>query len=117
MSLYGDYIGERLGKLIYEIDGKGFATYFFPVHPEHGECVYIEELFVHHEHRRSRFGTELGDYVCEVARGRGIKTLLGSVNPKARGATESIKSLLYYGMKLDSVGDDGLIYFYKSLED
>ena len=114
MSHYGDYIKERLGKLIIESD-KGFATYFFIEHPKHGSVVYIEDIYVVPEFRRSRAGTELADFVVDVAKGRGIKVLLGSINPLANGSTESMKALIWYGMKLDCIHND-LIYLYKDLE-
>lgn len=116
MSHYADYISERLGKLCYECE-KGFATYFYTGHPQYGDVVYIEDIFVTAAHRRAGVASEMADYVAEEARGKGVKVMLGSVNPQARGATASLKALLAYGMSLDRVGADGLIYFVKDLED
>lgn len=116
MSHYADYVAERLGKLVYETPD-GFALYWFPQHAQHGEVVYIEDIFVAAGKRRSGVASDMADYIAEAARARGVKVMIGSVNPQAKGATASLKVLLGYGMALERVGQDGLIYFTKSLED
>lgn len=114
MSHYGEYIKERLGKLIIESD-KGFASYYFTQHPKYGDVVYVEDIFVAREFRRTKAGTEMADFICDAAKGRGVKVLLGSVNPLANGSTESMKALFAYGMKLDCIHND-LVYLVKDLE-
>lgn len=116
MSHYASYVSERLGKLVYEFP-EGFIVYWYPEHKEHGETLYIEDIFVDAKHRRTGIATQRADEICEAAKGRGVKVMYGSVNPLAKGATNSLKCLLYYGMDLSHIGDDGLIYFIKSLED
>lgn len=116
MSHYKDYVAERLGKLVYERD-EGFALYWFLTIEGRGEVVYIEDIYVQPEHRKTSVASQMADYIADEARARDVTTMLGSVNPQAKGATTSLKVLLAYGMLLDHVGSDGLIYFVKSLED
>ncbi len=115
MSHYADYVRERLGKRIYE-DDHGFAVYFDTEHPEWGTVCYIEDIFVVPSRRRDHAATVMADEIAAVAKERGVKMLMGSVNPKTNGATASLKVLLGYGMQLDHVSADGLIFFVKSLE-
>lgn len=110
LSMYGQYIYEREGKCIIET-GKGFATYAY-MHDI--KAVYLEDLFVVPEHRRSKAATELVDAVAEQAKLKGYNTLVGSVAPKANGSTDSLKAVLSYGMKLHSC-DGNLIWFKKEL--
>lgn len=114
MSFYGDYIKERLGKSIIETDS-GFATYFYTTHPLYGESVYIEDIYVVPHLRRTKAASQMADRIANEALDNGVKTMLGSVCPNAKGSTESLKTLLGYGMKLDCIRD-GLIYFVKQLE-
>jgi GNAT superfamily N-acetyltransferase len=113
MSHYGDYISERLGKLIYECP-EGFAVYWYRQGPL-GEVVYIEDIYVTPKFRKTGAASKMADYIADEARAKGVNWLLGSVNPEANGATTSLKVLLAYGMTLDRVGGDGLIYFVKDL--
>ena len=115
MSHYADYIKERLGKLCFECED-GFAVYFYTTLQGSGECVYIEEIYVAPHARRKGVAAWMANQIAEEAQGRGVRTMVGSVNPQARGATASLTVLLGYGMTLHSV-DNGLIYFSKSLED
>jgi GNAT superfamily N-acetyltransferase len=109
LSLFGDYIRERLGKEIVETDD-GFATYYFP---EPG-CCYIEDIYVRPEARRTGAGSRLADQVTEIALSKGSDRLIGSVDPKAFGSTDSMKALLAYGFELH--GTDGkLIYLKKEI--
>lgn len=116
MSHYGEYIVERLGKLIEENE-HGFAVYSYVDHARYGKVVYLEEIFVARESRQARVATQMADEIAEKAKALGIKVMLGSVSPDANGSTTSLHVLLGYGMYLDYVGNDGLIYFSKTLED
>mgnify|MGYP000517407130 CR=1 FL=1 len=115
MSLYGEYIFERLGKSICESD-YGFAIHFDVEHPVLGTVVYIEDIYVVERHRRSHAAAGMADRIAADAVARGIKVMLGSVSARAKGSTDSLRVLLGYGMVLDHVGQDGLIYFTKRLE-
>lgn len=97
MSLFADYIKERLGKHIIENE-YGFATFYYP----DATTVYLEDIYVIPSQRRLAYGRELADQVVEIAKIKGCTRLLGTVTPAANGATESLKAFLAYGMQVDS---------------
>lgn len=111
MSLYGDYIRERLGKAIIENDD-GFATYYFV----NEKTCYIEDIYVRPEARRTHAASKMADEITEIAKKNGCTDLVGSVAPQAFGATESMKVLIAYGFKID-VSTNDLIYLKKNIEE
>lgn len=108
MSLYGEYVKERLGDEIVE-KSCGFATYRF-LHKDDVPCVYIVDIYVKPEFRKSMVATEMADEIVEKGRAAGCKMLLGTVNPSTHSATESLKVLLGYGMSLHSCSSDMIIF-------
>ena len=108
MSLFANYRKERLGKDTLE-SPIGFATFEFA-----DDVVYIEDIYVIPEHRKSGEASRLADRICDIARDRGCKRVMGSVAPQANGATESCKVLLAYGFKIFKSTPD-LVYFVKEL--
>lgn len=105
MSLYAEYIMERLGDHIVENE-KGFATFRFPDE----KTVYIVDIYVKPDFRNQRVAVDLADFIMETAKKRGCTKMLGSVVPSAKGSTSSVKVLLGYGMKLDSAGNDFVLF-------
>ena len=110
MSLYGEYIKERLNKSIIE-DEHGFATYFPAFNNEY---MYIEDLYVKPIYRKKAKASAYADKVAEIARKKGIRKLLGSVDLNANAATESMKVLLAYGFSLLDI-KGSLIYLSKEI--
>ncbi|MEZ0208561.1 MAG: GNAT family N-acetyltransferase [Candidatus Paceibacterota bacterium] len=110
-SLYARYILEREGKSIIE-DERGFATYSFL--PDL-RAVYIEDIFVDKAFRNQNVASEYADQIATEAKSKNYKQLIGSVDPRAIGATSSLKVLLAYGFQLDSVAEN-LIYFKKQID-
>jgi GNAT superfamily N-acetyltransferase len=108
LSLYADYIKEREGKESLEVE-QGFATYEIV-----NEFCYIEDIYIKPEARKTNLATRIADEITQIAKGRGCKQLLGSVLVGANGDTTSLKVLLAYGMKLDSVNGK-TIYFSKEI--
>lgn len=107
-SLYAQYLEEKGCRHIYETE-YGFATYEFQ-----GELVYIVDIYVVPEMRKQGKAMTLALKVAEEARERGCRAVLGSVDPRARNSTESLKALLALGMEpLRCEGD--LIYFIREL--
>jgi GNAT superfamily N-acetyltransferase len=104
MSLYGDYIKERLNREIFETS-LGFATYEIT-----GEECYIVDVFIKEEARKTGHGSWIADKIKEIAKERGCKYLTGSVVPSSNGSTESTKALLAYGFKIHSSKDDFIIF-------
>ncbi len=108
MSLYGQYILEREGKHIVE-DERGFATYSYLE-----DCVYIEDIYVLPEFRKSGAASKYADFIASEAKLKGYKTILGSVSPRAKNCTSSVSVLLAYGFKLSNC-DSNLVYFSKEI--
>lgn len=108
MSLFGDYIKERLNKSIVENEN-GFATYYYV-----SDVCYIEDIYIVPHMRKSKEASKLADMIAKEAKNHGFKWLYGSVSMKALNPTTSVKVLLAYGFELARVEDDA-IYFKKSL--
>ena len=105
MSLYGDYIKERANKGIVEND-KGFATYAF----FQDGSVYLEDIYVVPEHRKSGVATELANEVARIAKEKGCTKMIGSVVPSAQNSTASLFVLISYGMRLKSSSNDFIVF-------
>jgi hypothetical protein len=106
--MYAKYKKEREGKEVLETE-YGFASWCID-----GEVCYIEDIFVDLYHRQSGLAAKMADDICRLAKDRGCKTLLGSVNVQTQGSTTSMKVLLAYGMKLRSVNGQ-MIYLTKEI--
>ena len=112
MSLYGDYVNERKGYFIIE-DDKGFATYGEML-LEDQTVMYIEEIYVKPEFRKGKQASRYADEISLIAKNKGIKLLLGSVDPNCNYSHESLLVLLGYGFKLYSA-ENNLIWFVKEI--
>lgn len=108
MSLYAAYCAETGVKHILEYE-YGFATY----HLLGPEC-YIEDIYVIPEQRKSGGASNLAKQVEDIAKAKGCKALLGSVNTKIKDPTTSMKVLLAYGFKFLRADQNG-IWFRKEL--
>lgn len=109
LSLYARYLDERTDDSIIETE-YGFATYRY-LKPR---TVYIIDLYVLPEHRKKGIASQLADKICAEAKIRDCIELLGTVVPFTYGATESILTLIAYGMKVRS-SCDNLIIFKKDI--
>jgi len=107
-SLYAKYKEEREGAVVVESE-HGFASAV-----PFGDFWYIDDIYVMPEYRKSHIASDLADKLCTIGAERGFKKILGSVDPKANGATTSLKVLLGYDMKLLDVKNE-IIYFTKDL--
>lgn len=105
MSLFSEYLAERTNTQIIETT-QGFATYKFL----EDNTIYLEDLFVKPEFRRSHVASELADKVCALGKVKGCTHLIGSVVPSAKNSTESIKVLLAYGMKVSKSMNDFIVF-------
>jgi GNAT superfamily N-acetyltransferase len=95
-SLYSQYILEREGKAMIE-DHRGFATY-----RAIDRGMYIEDVFVQKDFRKSGVGREMINRIAEIAKTEGHTLLLVSVVPSANNSTDSILSAIACGFRLDS---------------
>lgn len=110
MSLYADYLSEKTMDYIVETD-KGFATYRYL---EDGKTVYIIDLYVMPDFRKTHVASTIADSIVEEAIKMGCNRLLGSVVPSNKDSTTSVRVLLAYGMSLD-YSSDNLIVFRKEI--
>lgn len=111
MSLYADYVRERLGWETIEVES-GFITY--SIRPPNAS---IEEFFVRPEQRGTPLAKRLADTVVSRARAAGAKFLWTNVVPGTNGADYAITMNLKYGFKMHSTTADGRILLGLSLED
>ena len=108
MSLYGSYLKERENKEIVESD-QGFATYTYL-----NDGVYIEDIYVHPDHRQSHIASTFADQIANIAKEKGFKKMYGSVVPSTNHSTESVKVLFAYGFRLYS-SEKNFILFVKEI--
>lgn len=110
MSLYKHYVWERLGDYTIETE-QGFATYRFL---NEKKTVYIVDIYVLPEFRKSGLAADMANEIAEIAKKEGATEMLGTVSPSANTATDSMKVLLAYGMKLLNASEQ-LIVFRKDI--
>jgi GNAT superfamily N-acetyltransferase len=108
MSLYGEYIKERLGDYIIE-DERGFASYRF-IESNGKPAVYIVDLYVRPSLRKEGIAALMADEICKEALRVDCVEMLGTVVPSAKGATDSAKVLIAYGMQIQSASNDLIIF-------
>lgn len=84
----------------------GFATY----HYVSEDTVYITDIYVLPENRRTHLATLLADRVCEKALAKGTKYVMGSVDVRSIGVENSLKTLEGYGMNVHKVNGNMIFY-------
>lgn len=94
MSLYADYVKERLGWETIEVEG-GFIS--FALRPP--ECS-IEEFYLAPGQRGTGLAQRLGDAVFSRAKESGAERVWATVVPGAGGAERAMKTIINYGFKL-----------------
>jgi len=108
VSLYSEYVLERLKWHVYETD-EGFITYAINA-PE----ASIEEFYVVPEKRGGKLAKSLADYVCRLAKEAGCVRIWSKVVVGTKGAEFALRTNLHYGFKL-SGADSGNIFLVKEL--
>lgn len=104
MSLFSEYLRERTEIEMIEND-YGFITFSIE-----GDNCYIRDLYIVPAERKNHWATDLANRVRDIALSRKCKYLTGSVCPQAKNATDSLKVLLAYGMRLDSAANNLIIF-------
>lgn len=105
MSMYAEYIKERLDHDIIETDC-GFATYRFTDE----QTCYLMDIYMKTDYRNQGVARDLANMVVEIAKKRGCTKMIGSVVPSAKGSNTSLHVLLAYGMTLDSCTNDFILF-------
>lgn len=108
--MYKHYLKEREDADILETE-TGFVIY--KTLPQ-DKAVYIQDIYVHPEHRKHGVATELANIVCRKAKSEGLTKCYGSIDPVAKNSTASMWVLLAYGMQLSHLHNN-LIYMVKSI--
>ncbi len=106
MSLYAQYLTERTDDEIIETE-YGFCTYRYL---NDDKSVYIVDIFVIPEQRKSGVASQLADEVVKEGKLNGAVELLGTVIPSTKNSTTSMRVLLGYGMRLHSAAQDLIIF-------
>jgi GNAT superfamily N-acetyltransferase len=108
MSMYADYLRERVGDEIIERE-EGFAT--FRIIDDGGVMtVYIVDIYIKPEYRKMKMATVMADEIKERAKFLGCKAMIGTVSSSAKKPTDSMKVLLGYGMQFYKSNQDGIIF-------
>ena len=104
-SLYAQYLKERRGGETIE-ESYGFVTYHIISSTE----LYIEDVYVIPEERRSHKAVDLWNKVLEIAKQKGITKVIGSVDLNTSSRDISIKGLYARGMKISHYTNN-MLYF------
>lgn len=77
----------------------GFLTYGFNCVPGADfSHVYLEDLYVTPEMRKTHLASTMADKVADIARERGIEKMLGSVSKHSKTKDAAHRVLIAYGM-------------------
>lgn len=95
MSHFASYYLEREGFSTLETE-YGFATWKLV----NENTVYIRDIYVVPDERKNGRAKEMADQICEMLKPQGVVKLMGTVDTRARSATDSVKVLLAYGMTI-----------------
>lgn len=107
--MYANYLRERTEDQIYETDF-GFVIYRFLDPSTDPNTVYIVDIYVKPDFRKSGKASEMADLVVAVAKKRGCTKLVGSVCPTTKGSHTSMLVLQGYGLKLDSCTNNFILF-------
>ena len=104
-SLYAKYKKERENKETLEND------YGFCIYEETPLGIYIEDLYVLPEVRKSGIASNFANEVKEIAKSKGLTYLFTSADKKALGWETSVKAIESYGFKL--IKQEGTVLWYR----
>lgn len=102
--MFKEYFKELKDLHVYE-EENGFILY--KLQPPY---LYIRDIYVKPEHRRSHLAADMADKLAKVAKDLGYTHMLGDVEPSNNSATASIKVLLAYGMRVKEANQDEIIF-------
>ena len=109
MSLYSEYVREHSDDEVIETE-VGFGRYRFLNQTQ----VYIVDIYVRPDRRKSGAASAIADNIVELAKLRGCTELLGTVVPSAKNSTASLRVLLGYGMNLHAI-EGNMVVFRKAI--
>jgi ribosomal protein S18 acetylase RimI-like enzyme len=109
MSLYAKYLTEKTEDMILERE-HGFATYRITTDLNEQKTVYIIDIYVDSDFRKSGLASQMADEITEIAKKENCTKMFGSVVPSTKNSTASLSVLLAYGMKLNSSTNDFILF-------
>lgn len=77
-NLAKDLFDEKVcSAYVAEIDGVvvGFALWYTSYSTWKGQCLYLEDFYVHPDYREQRIGSQLFDKVVEIAKSSGVRRM------------------------------------------
>lgn len=104
MNKLAKYLKEREDMDSIETD------YGFVIYKITGDNVYLRDIYVEEQFRQVNHCYKLADKVVEIAKEQGCKTMTGSVAVLAKNPEISIKTLLGYGMSIQSANNNFLVF-------
>ena len=113
MEMYKKYIEELYDNASIVFNSKGFLEYRILGEGEDKE-LYIKELGILKEFRKTHGARDLADQVSNVARDLGCKYLSASMSPLNENPDVSMKVILSYGFK-PLRAEDNVVWFIKEL--
>lgn len=102
--MFKQYFRELKNLEVYE-EENGFVLYKIEEN-----LLYIRDIYVKPENRKSKLAATMADKVAEFAKTLGCDTMIGDVEPSNNNATDSIKVLIAYGMRVVEANDDEIIF-------
>lgn len=111
MSFYAEYLKERTNKQILE-SPHGFVTYYYLDNEFKG--LMIEDIYITPAVRRTGVAARLANRIVDEAKERGYTKCYGQVCPYSKNATESMKTMLAWGLKIHSLNNN-LIFLVKDI--
>ena len=100
MSLFSEYVKETKQMDIIE-DEQGFVTFLVS-----GEDCYIADLFIRPQFRRKHKAFSFGDELKQIAKDKGCKNLVTTVNTTNVDPSTPLKGILAFGFKVISANNN-----------
>ncbi len=109
MEMYAQYVRERLGREIIYND-KCFLVYTI-----NGDELYVVEIFVRSEFRKTGAMKDLINQVEAIAKEKKCKHITGTIYTDTLGATESLVYCISHGMKVHGTKEEDCIVLIKKV--
>jgi ribosomal protein S18 acetylase RimI-like enzyme len=103
--MFQDYFKELKNLEVYETES-GFVLY----RVQNDDELYVRDVYVAPQFRRKGIASKMVDELSNLAKESGCKLLIVDVEPSNNNATESIKLILAYGMRVAEANDDEILF-------
>ncbi len=103
--MFEEYFRELKNLEVYKTE-YGFVLYRIQSDAQ----LYIRDIYVKPEYRKGGVAAKMADEVAVLAKEKGCTIMIGDVEPSNNNATDSIKVLLAYGMKVAEANDDEILF-------